>query len=197
MRGWTHQKQTIDAEAMRFQTSDAIRYKIDTLTADPALSERLNFQASSTSIELALASPPRSRDPYSLPANDQDARSAREAPWTRDPDSGQWSREMSRVVDYRHNSAVHERQVVQASPQRTMELEQQSREVIARNAGRTPAAMAALFKDAYESRAWTQYGDIDLSAQAPAMRESLEQKRQPGSTTGPPAARGSPAPRAA
>ncbi|AWV07557.1 hypothetical protein C9I47_1868 [Lysobacter maris] len=157
-RGWTHQARTIDTEAMRFQTSDAIRYKTETLTADPALSERLNFQASSTSIELALGAPPRSHDPYSLPAGEQDARSAREAPWTRDPDTWQWSREVSRVVDYRHNSEVYEKQTVQASPQRAAELEQQSQERIARNAGQTPAVMAARFMDAYESRGWTQYG---------------------------------------
>lgn len=159
-RGWTHQVRTIDAEAMRFQTSDAIRYRTETLTAAPALSERLNFQASSTSIELALGAPPRSRDPYSLPAGEQDARSAREAPWTRDPDTWQWSREVSRIVDYRHNSEAYEKQVVQASPQRTMELEQQSREVIARNAGQTPAAMATRFMEAYEGRGWAQYGPL-------------------------------------
>lgn len=157
-KGWTHQERTIDAEAMRFQTSDAIVYKTETMTADPALSERLNFQASSTSIELALGSPPRSRDPYALPAGNQDARSAREAAWTRDPDTLQWTREVSRVVDYRHNSEVYEKQVVQATPQRTMELEQQSQEVIARNASQTPAAMAARFMDAYEHRGWAQHG---------------------------------------
>ncbi|QDH70352.1 XVIPCD domain-containing protein [Marilutibacter alkalisoli] len=159
-KGWTHQERTIDAEAMRYHTRDSTLYKTRTLTADPALSDRLDYQASSTSVELALGAPPRSRDPYTLQAGDQDARSAREAAWTRDPDTQQWSREVSRLVDYRINSAVYKTERVEASPERAAELEAASQAIIAQNAAQTPAAMAATFQQIHEQNGWAQHGSV-------------------------------------
>ncbi|KAF1718808.1 XVIPCD domain-containing protein [Pseudoxanthomonas wuyuanensis] len=159
-RGWTRTQRDLDVQAMSATTVDMPIYKTRTLAADAELSDRLTWQASRTSIELALGSPPRGRDPYTLAANEHDARSAREAPWTRDPDTRQWSREVSLIVDYRHNSAVYEKHLAEASPQRAAELEAASQSLIAQNAAQTPVALAARFQAAYERNDWSRYGAL-------------------------------------
>jgi outer membrane lipoprotein SlyB len=159
-KGWTREQRELDMQQMSATTVDMPIYKTRTLTADATLSDQLTWRASSTSIELALGAPPQGRDPFTLAANEQDARSAREAPWSRDPESLQWTREVSSIVDYRHNNPVYRMRLEEASPQRGAELERESRAVIARNANQTPAAMAAQFQAVYEKNGWSRHGAL-------------------------------------
>ncbi|MGN7919874.1 hypothetical protein [Lysobacter sp. 22409] len=42
-----------------------------------------------------MSAPPRPQNPYELPANDRDARSFRESPWERNPQTQAWSRQVA------------------------------------------------------------------------------------------------------
>ncbi|WP_426700051.1 hypothetical protein ACPPVV_11645 [Rhodanobacter sp. Col0626] len=53
-------------------------------TADPALANRLTYQANNTAVELAIAHPAEPRDPYTQPAAAHDTPSRIAAPWNRD-----------------------------------------------------------------------------------------------------------------
>lgn len=147
-----------------------------TLTADAALSDRLDFQASATAVELALGKPPRNRDPYRLPVEAQDIGQAGHfelrRTWERVPATGAWRQAIEQNIDGRIPLARYE----PAGAQRAGQLEQQSQSVIEANAAQTPAAMAARFKATYERSGWAQYGPLPE-----AVTEAL---RNPGRIVG-------------
>lgn len=162
-QGWTREVPTkeLDQEATIYAQGMPV-YKTQTLKASPELTDELTYKASSTSIALALGSPPQNRNPYALPANDQDMRSLQDAPWERNAQTGQWKREV--VTSYlEHGLPVTQTET--ANPQRTAELERQSQEVVAKNAAQTPAAMAAAFQSAYEQNGWSRHGPLPEAVQ--------------------------------
>jgi hypothetical protein len=161
-RGWTRTDRTIDADAMRYSTREAPIYQTRTLTADPPLSDRLTWQASNTSIELALGSLPRSRDPYSLPANAQDTPSMLARNWTPNPQTGQWQRE---VVDQILEHGMASTYVETANPNRAAQLNAQAQAILVNNAWQTPAAMAEQYRAAHLANGWSQYGPLPEAVQ--------------------------------
>lgn len=147
-RGWTRTEGSL---------IDRLQGESRTLTADAALSDRLTRQASNTSIELALGSPPQSRDPYMLPAAAGDTRSLQRSDWMRDPKTGAWQRE---VVDQFLEHGIKISHSETANPQRAAQLERQSQAIVEGNAARTPAAMAAQYQAAYERNGWSRHGAV-------------------------------------
>lgn len=145
-RGWTRTEGGL---------LDRLQGQTRTLTADAALSDRLTRQASNASIELALGSPPQSRDPYTLPAAAGDTRSLQRSDWSRDPGTGAWRRE---VVDQYLEHGLKASHTETADPQRAAQLERQSQAITEANAAHTPAAMAAQFQAAYERNGWSRHG---------------------------------------
>ncbi len=156
-RGWTRTVHELDPSIPGNPLTGMPGYRSTMLVADAALSDRLTYQASRTSIELALGSPPQSRDPYTLPASAQDARSLQDSPWVRHPQSGTWQREVVHAI---HERGLKSTTTETANPERASELERQSHAIIARNAQLTPAAMAAQYRDAHERNGWSQYGPL-------------------------------------
>jgi predicted ABC-type ATPase len=128
----------------------------DNFVAAPELANQLNYQASNVAIQLRLATPPAPSDPYSIPAGPKDTVSAGAADWKRSPD-GHWNRE---VVDGYIEHGIKLSHNEGANPQRAAELDQQSRQIIAENAARTPAAMAARYETAYAQFGWSTYGQV-------------------------------------
>lgn len=152
--GWTQRE--LDLDAMRFSEGIPV-YKPGAQKAEPALADRLNYQASGRAIELALSAPPRPQNPYELPANDRDARSFRESPWERNPQTQAWSRQVA--VGYIDRNVMDIRTQV-ATPQRAAELEKQSQAIIADNATKTPAALAASYQSAHDQYGWSRHGEV-------------------------------------
>ena len=155
-RGW--QRVALDApdaaeRAGNHQSSRQWR----TFAADPVLSDALSYKASNTAVELALAHPAMPRDPYTIPSNERDARSLREAPWTRDPATHQWTRHVAeglldpRVMGYRTDVAA---------PSRAAELERASQAIIADNLSHSPQTIARNYQEAYEQRGWQRHGSM-------------------------------------
>ncbi|MBT2746584.1 MULTISPECIES: zeta toxin family protein [unclassified Lysobacter] len=153
-QGWTRRELDLDAMS---RSDGAPVYKPQVLKADPALADRLNFQASGRAVELALSAPPKPQNPYSLPASVQDARGIEESNWERNAATKQWTRQVA--VGQVDLGATSYRTDL-ATPQRAAELEKQSQAVIADNATRTPLALAANYKTAYDQYDWSRHGEM-------------------------------------
>lgn len=158
--GWARTERTVDMAAMERAASEFPIYQTRTVTADPALSDRLTYQASCRSIELALGAPPASRDPYRLPVAPADATAhlpfETGRAWIRDPQTEQWQQSIEQRIDGRIPST----QVEPATPSQAAALERQSQAILAQNAQHTPAAMASQFQAAYERNGWSQHGPM-------------------------------------
>jgi uncharacterized protein YcfJ len=158
--GWARTERTVDMAAMERAASEFPIYQTRTLTADPALSDRLTYQASCRSIELALGAPPPNRDPYRLPVAPADATARLPfetgRAWIRDPQTEQWQQSIEQRIDGRIPST----QVEPATPSQAAALERQSQAILAQNAQHTPAAMASQFQTAYERNGWSQHGPM-------------------------------------
>ncbi|QJD69549.1 hypothetical protein HG421_18840 [Xanthomonas campestris pv. badrii] len=144
----------VDPAAIAFGEAGVPLQKTRTDVATPDVSDLLTFKASGTSIELALGSPPQNKDPYTQPANAHDTRSLRDAPWIHNPDTQQWTRQVTDgLVD--RSMRTH---TETASPQRAAQLDEASQHVLKQNALQTPAAMAAHYKNTYEQHGWARHG---------------------------------------
>lgn len=174
--GWSRTERTVDMAAMERAASEFPIYQTRPLTADPALSDRLTYQASCRSIELALGAPPPNRDPYRLPVAPADttARLPFETgrAWIRDPQTEQWQQSIEQRIDGRIPST----QVEPATPSQAAALERQSQAILIQNAQHTPAAMASQFQAAYERNGWSQHGPMPA-----AVTDAL---RHPGRVVG-------------
>ena len=153
-QGWTRQELDLDAMS---RSDGATVYKPEVLKAGPALADELNYKASGRAIELAVSAPPRPHNPYSLPASVQDPRGVEETNWERNATTQQWTRQVA--VGHLDLGATNYRVDV-ATPQRAAELEKQSQAVIADNTTKTPAALAANYKSAYEQYGWARHGEM-------------------------------------
>ncbi|MFC4765390.1 phospholipase effector Tle1 domain-containing protein [Dyella koreensis] len=136
------------------------------IQADPALSDRLNYQASSTAVELQLARPFTPVDPYTQPAGPHDTPSQIDAPWTRDAQTKQWSRTVTdQVMEHGLKSAHAE----VATPQRAGQLDVAAQNTIADNLAHSQRGMAERYQAAYQHYGWQQHGPMP-AAVADALR---------------------------
>ena len=126
-----------------------------TTTADAALSNQLNFQASSTALQLALANPGTPKNPYTQPSAAGDTPSVKEAPWTRDPQTHAWSRQ---VTDQMLEHGMASTRQETANPARAAQLNQAAQQTIADNIAASPRGMAQRYQSAYAQYGWHQYG---------------------------------------
>ncbi len=128
-----------------------------TQTAPPQVADELNYKAASRAVQLRLATPDVPVDPYRIPADANDTRSLRDSAWERDAHSGQWTRQVSdglleRNVMHRHRES--------ATPDKAAALEAYARSVMAYNAARTPAAIAAGYAEQHAQAGWDRYGPV-------------------------------------
>lgn len=127
------------------------------LRASPATENRLNYQATSASVELVLGGPPAQRNPFSLPAEAGDTPSSRTSHWVRDPESGAWQREVYGPFVER-GMTPHHTEV--ADPERAAQLDRQAAAIVVENAANSPASIAARYEDTYIRNGWAAYGDM-------------------------------------
>lgn len=127
------------------------------LTADPALTERLNYQANSTAVELALGHPAPPQDPYSQSAGGNDAPSKLPASWIRDADTEHWSRH---VTDQVMEHGLTSNHTVVANPQRAAQLDAAAQQTIEANLAHSPHGMAEHYQALYEQHGWQKHGPM-------------------------------------
>lgn len=125
------------------------------LVADVALASRLTYQASSTAAELAIARAQPPLDPYSQPALPGDTPSLREAPWTRDPATHQWSRHVTdQVLEHGLTSAHTE----VAHSSRAAQLDRAAEQTVRDNVEQSPEGIARHYQTAYAQEDWVRHG---------------------------------------
>ncbi|GAA5081731.1 zeta toxin family protein [Lysobacter panacisoli] len=158
-QGWAGTIQTDEIDT-RFSAVDwktgQPHYKTHAVVATGSLADRLNYQATNTSVELVLAHPPVPKNPYALPAGVHDTPSLLPRDWTRDPDSGAWQREVVTDVIERGHKITH---TETASPSRAAELDHAAQVVIAHNATQSPTAIASRYVAAHLQYDWQRFGD--------------------------------------
>lgn len=176
-QGWTR---TVDAGLDTQATVDRGMpvYSRQTVTASAELADRLNYQASSRAVELALAAPPKTQNPYRLPSTPEDHRPGNlyEGDWQRDASSGRWSRQVS---DSHVGLSMQRFDVESASPARAAMLDRQAQEIVAMNRQVTPAAMAANYQAAYDRFGWSRHGEMP-----PAVRDAIRHPERQGAFDG-------------
>ncbi|WP_051943999.1 MULTISPECIES: T6SS phospholipase effector Tle1-like catalytic domain-containing protein [Luteibacter] len=127
------------------------------LIAGDTLSSQLSYQAANTATELALAKEYSPRDPFTQPAAAGDTPSLRDAPWTRDPQTHQWSRH---VVDGVLEHGMTSSHMEVATPQRASDLELLAKQTVQRNAAESPIGVAQRYASVYEQNGWMMHGPM-------------------------------------
>ncbi len=128
------------------------------LRASPATENALNYQATSRSVELVLGGPPAQRSPFSIPAEAGDTPSSRPSNWERNPESGQWQREVygpfveRGMTPHRTESAEDAALVAR--------LDRQAAQIVVENAANSPASIAARYEDTYIRNGWAAHGEM-------------------------------------
>ncbi|WP_369931089.1 zeta toxin family protein [Xanthomonas sp. NCPPB 2632] len=125
-------------------------------SADAALQNRLDYQASGKATELRMAQPGELPDPYKQPAGPHDPPRMHAEPWTRDSQTHAWTREViTNVVDH-----VVLRETETASPSRATELNKAADQAVAQNRTNSPQGVAAAYQAMYEQRGWKSLGPM-------------------------------------
>lgn len=157
-QGWTRTSREIDGAAMRLNDGFPV-YHERTFSADAPLADELNYQASSTAVELALAHAPTPQAPYHQPSGPADVHSLRTSPWVRDAQTRAWTREVTTQV-LEHGIVISH--VEEASPARSAELEQAAAQTIEDNQAHSQRAIAGRYQAAYEAYGWNRHGPMPL-----------------------------------
>lgn len=126
--------------------------------ANAQLADELDYKASSTAVELALAHAPSPRNPFSQPAGPGDAHAVDATPWTRDPATRQWSRYVADQTQAAMGNPTGSTE--QASRERSAQLDRAAQAVIASNIANSSQAIAQRYQDAYEQYGWKQHGPV-------------------------------------
>ena len=165
-------------------------YRNHLMHAAPLLADELNYKASSTAVELALAHPPAPQDPFRQ-APERIGETVRPGiganhPWLRDPQSQTWTRQIIEpATPMTHGMPVQ--RTVAASPEQTLQLEAAAQRVMAENIAHSPQAIAQRYLEAYAQHGWKQHGSVPAavtSATSGHVRE--EPHATPRHTPAPP-----------
>ena len=152
------------------QRTDENGDQVLALAAGP-LSDWLDYRAAKASYELGLANPPAPVNPYEI-ASKQDADGFQAGPWRRDPQDGQWSRNLIEYASY--PAVVPHIEVQVATNAQATALEEQSALIVAQNAANTPATTAARYQIAYQYFGWETVGAVpEAIGHAAAQTQTL------------------------
>ncbi|MGO1068283.1 zeta toxin family protein [Lysobacter sp. CA199] len=125
-------------------------------SALPDKARELSYFASVEAVGQAIgkADP---RNPFVQPPNDQDASHLATRDWTRNPESGQWSRMYADEVG-RNDAPRWSSEPEYATPERAAALDRQALQVIDQNIAQGPAAMAAHYQIGHKRRGFDFVG---------------------------------------
>lgn len=155
-KGWTHSERAIVGTVGT--VADRPIYGATTqLTADAALTQELNYKASSRAVELRLSAPDLPIDPYRIDSDATDTPSLLPRSWERNPDSGEWRREVVHQV-YEHG--IKSTTVEVADATKAAQLDETAHGIMAFNAARSPVAFAKQYEQAYTEQGWSKHGPI-------------------------------------
>ncbi|MFB5854325.1 zeta toxin family protein [Stenotrophomonas maltophilia] len=155
-KGWTHSEREIIGTVGTL--ADRPIYGATTqLTADAELTQQLNYQASSRAVGLRLSEPDQPINPFSIAGDASDTPSALPRSWERNPETGEWRRE---VVHQVLEHGIKNTTVEVADATKAAQLDDAAQGIMAFNAARSSAAFAKQYEQAYTAQGWSQYGPI-------------------------------------
>lgn len=155
-KGWTREETEIVGTVGTL--ADRPIYGATTLlTADAELSQQLNYQASSRAVGLRLSEPDQPINPFSIAGDASDTPSALPRSWERNPENGEWRRE---VVHQVLEHGIRNTTVEVADATKAAQLDEAAQGIMAFNAARSSAAFAKQYEEAYTAQGWSQYGAI-------------------------------------
>lgn len=154
--GWTHSEREIIGTVGTL--ADRPIYGATTqLTADVELTQQLNYQASSRAVGLRLSEPDQPINPFSIAGDASDTPSALPRSWERNPENGEWRRE---VVHQVLEHGIKNTTVEVADATKAAQLDEAAQGIMAFNAARSSAAFAKQYEEAYTAQGWSRYGVI-------------------------------------
>ncbi|EKT4446893.1 TPA: zeta toxin family protein [Stenotrophomonas maltophilia] len=155
-KGWTHSEREIIGTVGTL--ADRPIYGATTLlTADAELTQQLNYQASSRAVGLRLSEPDQPINPFSIAGDASDTPSALPRSWERNPENGEWRRE---IVHQVLEHSIKNTTVEVADATKAAQLDDAARGIMAFNAARSSAAFAKQYEQAYTAQGWSRYGPI-------------------------------------
>lgn len=155
-KGWTREETEIVGTVGTL--ADRPIYGATTLlTADVELTQQLNYQASSRAVGLRLSEPDQPVNPFSIAGDASDTPSALPRSWERNPENGEWRRE---VVHQVLEHGLKNTTVEVADATKAAQLDEAAQGIMAFNAARSSAAFAKQYEEAYTAQGWSQYGAI-------------------------------------
>ena len=128
------------------------------LRASPATENALKYQATSRSVELVLGGPPAQHSPFSIPTKAGDAPSSRPSNWERNPENGQWQREVYGPFVERGMTPYTTETAEDAAL--VARLDRQAAQIVVENAANSPASIAARYEDTYIRNGWAAHGEM-------------------------------------
>lgn len=139
-----------------FRDDGVDRPRQQDFAATPELMRELNAKASAEAVSQAIgkADP---RDPFVQPSNESDPSHLKVRDWTRDADTGRWSRTVADEFD-RNDAPVWKAVPEYASPARAAELDRQALGVIDRNIVEGPAVLAAHYQIGAKRNGFGDFG---------------------------------------
>lgn len=154
--GWTHSEREIVGTVGTL--ADRPIYGATTLlTADAELTQQLNYQASSRAVGLRLSEPDQPINPFSIAGDASDTPSALPRSWERNPENGEWRREVvHQVLEHGFKNTT----VEVADATKAAQLDEAAQGIMAFNAARSSAAFAKQYEEAYTAQGWSRYGAI-------------------------------------
>lgn len=155
-KGWTHSDREIIGTVGTL--ADRPIYGATTqLTADAELTQQLNYQASSRAVGLRLSEPDQPINPFNIAGDASDTPSALPRSWERNPENGEWRRE---VVHQVLEHGIKNTTVEVADATKAAHLDETAQGIMAFNAARSSAAFAKQYEQVYTTQGWSQYGEI-------------------------------------
>lgn len=148
-------------DATQDGTDNAVKTDV---AASYTQARQLNYMATNVATVMAMGDAPKPRNPFVLPADEQDRHSLRTRSWHRDPDSGEWRREVVTGLDHRELPGKSE--FIAAPPDRAAQLDAQAAQIIQANLANGPVAIAARYDAAYRQGGWSQFGPMPKQVQA-------------------------------
>lgn len=155
-KGWTHSNREI-VGTVGTQADRPIYGATRLLTADAELTQQLNYQASSMAVGLRMREPDQPINPFSIPGDATDTPSVLSRSWERNPETGEWRREVvHQILDH----GIKNTTVEVADVAKTAHLDETAQGIMASNAARSSAAFAKQYEQVYTAQGWSQHGEI-------------------------------------
>ena len=155
-KGWTHSEREIIGTVGTL--ADRPIYGATTLlTADAELTQQLNYQASSLAVGLRMREPDLPINPFSIAGDATDTPSALPRSWERNPETGEWRRE---VVHQVLEHGIKNTTLEVADAAKAAHLDESAQGIMAFNAARSSAAFAKQYEQVYTTHGWSQHGEI-------------------------------------